>query len=393
MTDYRKEILSGESEELEFKRSTSLLKEATQTLCAFANHKGGVLYFGVSDDGTVVGQMVSDDTLKNIANTIKLNTDPKLYPQVEKVEIEGKSCIRVCIEQSPLKPHVAYGRPYIRIGPATQQLDQEQYRILLQQRTNGYGFDFRSCPSATLADIDETTVQRFMETANAVRDFNQNLYLPVDQVMEKLDLVKNDAVSNAAVLLFGKNPACFFSTHYEVKVASFPTDMGYDEMTNNYEYTGNLLDIFGKSMDFLLGSIRKSYRKGEQQGVEILEFPRLMLREALVNLISHRDYRVDVKSTIEVRPSYILFYNPAQLFTPTITIDALKRHHPSRPGNKLIARVFYMMGLFENWGGGTLKIIESARESTGIDPEFTFENGMFSLKIYRKPTNVNQCVM
>lgn len=56
MTDYRKEILSGESEELEFKRSTSLLKEATQTLCAFANHKGGVLYFGVSDDGTVVGQ-------------------------------------------------------------------------------------------------------------------------------------------------------------------------------------------------------------------------------------------------------------------------------------------------------------------------------------------------
>ncbi|TPX28537.1 hypothetical protein FIV49_10205 [Cylindrospermopsis raciborskii GIHE 2018] len=176
-------------------------------------------------------------------------------------------------------------------------------------------------------------------------------------------------------------------THYEVKVASFPTDTGYDEMTNNHEYTGNLLDTFGKSMDFLLGSIRKSYGKGEQQGVEILEFPRLMLREALVNLIAHRDYRMDVKSTIEVRPSFILFYNPAQLFTPTITIDALKRHHPSRPGNKLIARVFYMMGLFENWGGGTLKIIESARESTGIDPEFAFENGMFSLKIYRKPAS------
>ena len=73
----------GESESIGFKRSTSLLKEAVQTLCAFANHQGGVLYFGVADDGTVVGQNVTDDTLKNVANTIKLNTETKLYPQIE----------------------------------------------------------------------------------------------------------------------------------------------------------------------------------------------------------------------------------------------------------------------------------------------------------------------
>jgi len=385
MINYAEELSGGESEWLEFKKTTALLKEAVQTLCAFANHKGGVLYFGVADNGSVLGQSVTDDTLKNIANTVKLNTDPKLYPQVEKVEIDGKACVRVCIEQSPLKPHVAFGRPYLRVGPTTQQLAQEQYQLLLQQRLNGYGFDFQTCPAANLADIDETSVQSFMETANTVRDLNQNLYLPVDQILEKLDLVKDGALRNAAVLLFAKTPARFFSGHYELKVASFPSDSGYDQMTNEHEYTGNLLNIFANSMDFLVNTLHKSYRKGDQTGIERLEFPQAMLREALVNMLAHRDYRIDIKSTIEVRPSFLLFYNPAQLFSPTITIDSLKRHHPSRPGNKFIAKIFYMMGLLENWGGGTLKIIESARQNSGRDPEFQFQDDMFALKIFRKP--------
>ena len=100
-------ISDGESETVEFKKSTSSVREGIETICAFANHRGGYLIFGVEDEGGVLGQSVTDDTLKNLANAIKLNTDPKLYPTVEKVEIQEKACIVVTVEESPLKPYQA----------------------------------------------------------------------------------------------------------------------------------------------------------------------------------------------------------------------------------------------------------------------------------------------
>ncbi len=56
-------ILQGESETLEFKKSTSLLDNAAQTLCGFLNRKGGRVLVGVTAEGRVVGQNVSDNTL------------------------------------------------------------------------------------------------------------------------------------------------------------------------------------------------------------------------------------------------------------------------------------------------------------------------------------------
>jgi ATP-dependent DNA helicase RecG len=87
--------------------------------------------------------------------------------------------------------------------------------------------------------------------------------------------------------------------------------------------------------------------------------------------------------TIEFKKTNITFYNPAQLFSPIITIDNLKKVHPSRPGNKLIAKIFYLMGLFENWGSGTLKIINETIKSGKPEPEFSFENDMFRLQFLR----------
>lgn len=123
-------IKTGESESVEFKKSTSSLRETIQTICAFANHHGGYVIFGVDDIGRILGQQVTDDTIKNISNAIKLNTDPKLYPSIEKVDLEKKTCLLVSVDESPLKPHLAYGRPYLRVGSTNQKRQRNSAHCL-----------------------------------------------------------------------------------------------------------------------------------------------------------------------------------------------------------------------------------------------------------------------
>ena len=376
-------ILKGESDTLEFKKSTGLMREGIETVCAFANHRGGYLVFGVDDDDAILGQQVTDDTIKNIANAVKLNTDPKLYPSIKKVVLESKSCILVTVEESPLKPHLAYGRAYLRVGSTNQKLDRERYEHLLQQRFNGYGFDYLVQPEAELSDIDTDSLYEFLEMANSIRNLNENLLLPTDIVLQKLGLMTEKGLTKAAILLFGRDPGKFFADHFEIKCGKFASDAGYDEIANEKEFRQNLIQNFNAALNFILESIVKSSLKADVHRIERWEFPVSVIREAMVNMIVHRDYRQDIKNTVEIRPSEVSFYNPAQLFGPTITIERLKRLHPSRPGNKLIAKIFYLMGLFENWGGGTLKIISETIKSGKPSPEFFFEDGMFQLVLFR----------
>ncbi len=372
-----------ESEVLELKKTTAPIREIVETICAFSNHHGGELYIGVSDSGKVLGVEATDDTVKRLANEIKLATEPKLFPQIELVLIEGKHCLRLSIEESPLKPHLAFGRPFLRVGTTNQRIDQQTYEYLLHQRQNGYGFDYLFCETASLSDIDTDTLISFAESANAKRFANIDLYSSTAEILEKLDLTKKDKLTNAAILLFGKRPQSFFEFRYEVKLGVFADDIGYNPILDEKVYTGNLINIQGSLLSAILLQLNKSVRIVADSSNEEYEYPLEVIREAVVNMIVHRDYRQSVKSTVEIRPGSVTFYNPAQLFTPTITIENLHRHHPSRPGNRMIAKVFYLMGLFENWGSGTNKIINLSKSAGKHQPLFSYQDGMFKLILHR----------
>lgn len=257
----------------------------------------------------------------------------------------------------------------------------EEY--LLEEKYNGYRFDYQIEKDASLEDIDEPIVFDFLERANSLRNLNENTFLPLDTILEKLELMRKGEITKAALLLFGKDPGKFFANHYEIKCGHFPSDDSYDVLTNDKEYNRNIIDNFKFSYGFIIDTLKKITAKQDVQRNEEWEFPLDVIRESLVNMIVHRDYRQDIKSTVEVRPSVIRFYNPAHLFAPTITVERLKTIHSSRPGNKLIAKIFYLMGLFENWGGGTLKIIAETVKRGKTSPEFFYEDGMFRLELYR----------
>ncbi len=110
---------------------------------------------------------------------------------------------------------------------------------------------------------------------------------------------------------------------------------------------------------------------------ETLELPKEVLREAIINAIIHRDY-IGAHTQLKIYPDKIVLWNEGSL-PESLTVSDLKREHPSRPRNELLADIVFKAGLIETWGCGTLKMVNLCKQIGLPEPEFTQEFGGFSI--------------
>ena len=102
--------IGEETEQVEFKKSTGELKEAIISIASILNkHQAGALYFGVKNDGTVIGQEINDTTLRAVSQAIRANIKPPVYPTIAKETYGNKAVIQVKFEGTQ--------RPYLYTGP------------------------------------------------------------------------------------------------------------------------------------------------------------------------------------------------------------------------------------------------------------------------------------
>ena len=127
-------VKQGESHYLEFKKSTTQLKAAVETLCAFLNSKGGIILIGVKDNGQILGQQVSDRTKQEIANEIR-KIEPHAHIEVHYVAIgDAKQLIVIDVPAGKHAPYVFDGRPFERNQSTTEKMTQHRYEQLIVNR-------------------------------------------------------------------------------------------------------------------------------------------------------------------------------------------------------------------------------------------------------------------
>ena len=108
--------LGIETESLEYKKATGELKEAIISIASILNkHQKGELYFGVRNDGTPVGQIVNEKTLREISQAIANHIEPQIFPRITSVVIDGKDCIHLSFEGYNT-PYFAYGIARLRVA-------------------------------------------------------------------------------------------------------------------------------------------------------------------------------------------------------------------------------------------------------------------------------------
>ncbi len=364
-----KEVLR-ESETVELKRSTSELREAVVSVVAILNKRQeGALYFGVDNSGKVIGQQVAEQTVREVSQALAVGIEPKVYPRISKVVLDGKSCVRVEFRGQEV-PYYAYGRPYMRVGDENRQLSaKELENLILHKNRDKLRWDHEICQKAGIGDISSSKLKSFLRGAG----------LPYDSVeagLEKLGLLRDLKLLNAAVLLFGKKPQRFFP-NARLRCAVFATETTITPV-DMQDFTGDVFYLIRKAEDYILKNIHVGMRLEGLYRVDVPEIDKEAFREAVINAFCHRDYYEYDSVNVAVFKDRLEVRNPGLLYGG-LTIAQIRREKVSSRRNELIAEMFHRIHFIEKWGRGISLIL--SREPKTIFKEV---GGQFIMVFKRK---------
>ena len=379
---------AGESELVEFKKSSGERKEGCQTVCAMLNHRGGRVYFGVDPAGHAVGQSVVDKTIEDITQEIKL-IDPPVFPTLDRVPVDGgKEIVVVTVCQGPSRPYAYKGQAYKRVGNTSPPMSRDEYNRMLLERMHGERrWENEIAEGWTIADLEADEIIRTVEEGVRRGRMEDPNTRDIGQLLMGMGLRKADGLLRAAIALFGRRerleaevPQCL------LRIARFK---GHDktEFVDNRQVNGNAFRLLQRAERFLrdnlpiAGRVVPNLFEREDDPL----YPPVALREALANAICHRDYSIGGGSVavaifddrLEITSSGTLHFG--------LTAEQLYLPHESLPWNPLMARIFHRRGIIEQWGRGTIKIVELA-ERAGLErPQIGESAGCVTVS-FRRPT-------
>ncbi len=380
----------GETHKVEYKPSLSDTDRIIEVVCSFANTKGGVVLVGIKEEresvkDRVIGIDIGKQTIGRLANRIIDKSDPRIYPNIQVVKISGKDIISIEVTEGRDKPYTASGKPFIRVGNVTKQMKRSEYeKMLLDKSKAKLRFDTQICDSSNWKDIDEKKVKWFLKKAMAERNLDIDRAIPIKEAMHRLKLMHNGKLTNAAILIFGKDPQKFF-IQAKVRCARFK-GITAQEFIDIKIIDGNIIDQIDNAEKFVLSHIKKAAKIIMFERQEVWEYPPEALREAIVNAVCHRDYFSTGNVQIGIYDDRIEIWNPGKLPEP-LTPAMLKGEHQSIPHNPLIANAFFLIRYIEQWGKGTNKIIEWCKGHGLKEPDFEESGGSFAVR-FPAPENI-----
>jgi ATP-dependent DNA helicase RecG len=367
----KKLLASGETERVEFKEK--LGESFYKTICAFANTRGGTILLGIGKKGEITGVEPSNKFLEDLTNRIvgKLS----LYPEIATIDADEKRVIAVKVARAGF-PISCEGRYYERVGNTTREISKEKLQALLLRSTP---WDCLTC-DFPWEEVDAETVGRFIRLATdkkRLADFSVNE--PPEVILQKLELISDEKLTNGALLLFGKNPQKHF-INLCVRVGRLKTET---TIIDDKWARGNLFQQFEETLNILKQHIGVRYEIKDIERDDIWEYPIPALREALLNALVHRDcFDAANPIVIKVYDDHIWIFNPGRL-PEGITIEQLKKPHRSFVRNPLVAKAFYLAGYIEQYGSGTTRMVEWMKKAGLPEPEYKDEMAGFSVYFYK----------
>ena len=370
-----------ETETLEFKKTTGELKEAVISISSIINKHGkGELYFGIKDNGTIIGQQIGELTLRDISKAVSDNLKPQVFPVIDAVTVNDKPCIRVVFEgDNP--PYFAYGRAYIRVADEDKQLSPEQLEEFFRKKISQTPSWDSSPAGIDVCDIDEEKLRDYIRRANEVGRIEYGFTDTLD-ILKRLKLLKDRKPCNAANVMFGKDPGL------QIQMAAFATE---EKLTFNdiKRHHGTVSELVNVAERYIRNTIRwRVIFDGSLKRTEVPEIPMYAIREALQNSFAHKDFLIGQNNEVAIFSNRIEIYNPGTFPVGMTPEDFIEGVQNSIHRNPLLAELMYYVKDIESFGTGLRRIADTCKEA-GVKYQFDLRKYGFAVIFYRKPFEEN----
>jgi len=378
-----------------------------ETLVAMANSDGGTVVLGFDERGKPISNILPED-VENALREAASRTSPPVRAQLEQAAGAGAStgastsggpALLIRVPRSIDFHTLTDGRSFVRTAGENRLLTGDEVRNLSTSKATG-DYEAETIAGATLADFDDDMVAEYI----AKREI---------RTRRKLDLEAHDAVHAASllkdigaldqrgnptvagVLMFAKNPQAFLP-HSGIVFVKFPGveprgEAGRVGYGRREEINGPLARVIERTWQIILEEMRVGAIVKGLEREEVMEYPEFAVREALVNAVCHRDYRLRGRR-IEVRK----YADRMEIISPGglagyITLDNIIEEHFSR--NPRLVQGLFQWGYIEELGLGIDRMIEDMVAAGHPTPKFNataygFTVSMSNVKERRAMQNI-----
>ena len=349
-----------------------------KSVSAFANTSGGVLIFGVSDDGKIIGLTNPESDAEKISEIIKSRLDPIPEFNLRFCEEEGKTLVILDICKGEETPYYYSGdgvlEAYIRVGnESVKATSTELKRLVLRGKNISYDSQLSSYKAEDFA---------FSKLKERYKKWTGNSFDEKDLISFGL-ADEQGYLTNAGALLADESPVRW-SRVFCTRWNGLNKSGGMIDALDDAEYSGSIISLIENGEAFIKRNNRVMWRKTDNSREEMPEYVERSYHEALINGLAHRDYLINGSEVhIDIYDDRMEIYSPGGMPDGSLIQERDPFTVPSTRRNPVLADVLNRLGYMERKGSGLEKIISGYEFQINYDdsktPKFRSDRYQFTV--------------
>lgn len=378
----------GEDSRTQFKRAPIGTKDLAEEMVAFSNGAGGVILFGVDDDGQIVG--LSDQDVRTInghlSDAANDKVRPAIYPKTEihRIGEQNRLVLVVTVPEGVSKPYSdKSGAYWVKSGADKRRITaREEIQRMLQVSMLIHA-DELAVGGTTTGDLDTDHLDEFLARHHGekIETVLERDGITIGRLLNNLGLARDTNLNLAGLLVFGRNPQRYRPA-FVVKAVSFVgIDPSGDKYRDSEDIGGCLRNMHRGTMSFLSRNLRHLQGEKDFNTEGDIEIPLTALEELVVNMLLHRDYFISAPWRVMIFDDRVELISPGML-PNNLTVENI-RNGVSVIRNPLIASFATKELPYRGLGTGIRRALVAV---PSLELESNQRENLFTARILRQPT-------